>query len=229
MAVEFERHWRLTELHRLNSPPTLPWTAVGSGKRCPLWEKVLLKVFSEAVLQHEMHILRCRRVLTIFFLLFFFTLVGMKVSSAISNAQAALSMSYCHIADFWAFFPIFLVHFSELLLAIRLLVRCILIFIVWEKLPVTSNSCRNGGLKAEVQPLHLQLSCNVPYCMLRALQMFLKSFLERKGMLLLSKQDTVACVQNSFQLLTMSASWICPRASHLWSCPSPDAEGNCGG
>lgn len=101
-------------------------------------------------------------------------------------------------------------------------------FLVWENLPVTS--CRNDGLlKAEVQPLHLQLSCNVPYCILRALQMFLKSFLERKGMLLLSKQDTVACVQNSFQLLIMSASWMSPRVSHLWSCPSPDAEGNCGG
>lgn len=135
----------------------------------------------------------------------------------------------CHIADFWAFFSIFLVHLSELFLAIRLLLRCILIFSVG-KATLTSNSCRNDGrLKVEVQPLHLQLSCNVPYCILRALQMFLKSFLERKGMLLLSKQDTVACVQNSFQFLIMSASWICPRMSHLWSCPSPDAEGNCGG
>lgn len=43
--------------------------------------------------------------------------------------------------------------------------------------------------------------------------MFQESFLERKEMLLLSKQDTVACVQDSFQLLVISASWKCPRVT----------------
>lgn len=156
----------------------------------------------------------------------------MKVYSAILLTQAALSIAYCR------FFSIFL-NFLSASLCRRATARVawllgfcwdVFWFLVWEKLPVTSNNCKNDGLlEAEVQPLHLQLSCNVHYHILKALQMFLKSFLERKGMLLLSKQDTVAYVQNSFQLLIMSTSWMCPRVGHPWSCPSPDAEGNCGG
>lgn len=65
---------------------------------------MLLKVCSEAVLQHEMHTLRCRGVLTIF-LLFFSPLVSMKIPSAISHTQAALCVPYCRFVSIFPHFP----------------------------------------------------------------------------------------------------------------------------
>lgn len=171
-----------------------------------------------------MHILRCRGVLTFFF---FFLPTGWYEDSFSHFTYPDCTVHA--ILQIFEHFPPFSFCISQSCSWLSGFCWDGFWILVWEKLSLTSNSCRNNSLKAEVQPLHLELSCKVPYCILRALQMLLKSFLERKGTLLLSKQDTVACVQNSFQLLIMSASWICSRVSHLWSCPSPDAEGNCGG
>lgn len=48
---------------------------------------------------------------------------------------------------------------------------------MWVKVPVTSSFYRNDGLlKAKVQPLDLELTCNVPYFILRAVQMLFHKY-----------------------------------------------------
>lgn len=119
LAAEVERQWGLTELQRLNSPLILLWTALSSGKRCLVWEKALLKVCSEAVPQRKMHVLRCGGVFTLFFLFPSCWLVW----KFLQPFHIPRLYHACHIADFWAFFPIFLLYLPELLLAIRLFLR----------------------------------------------------------------------------------------------------------
>lgn len=160
------------KLQRLNSL-LIAWTALSSGKRCigsSGWEKALLKVHSEVVLKHKIH--RCGGVSTLFC---FFPLTCWCEDSFSHVTYLGCNM-YTIPQSFEYFSPF---SFCIFQICSWLLGFCWEVFtvLVWVKVPVTSSFYRNDGLlKAKVQPLDLELTCNVPYFILRAVQMLFHKY-----------------------------------------------------